>query len=51
MRLGEADRVYVCHGKKKPHWIRVAEPAVEAHRRHGDAVVVSRRMPLVPCGK
>jgi hypothetical protein len=30
--------VYVCHGNKEPKWIRVAESAADAHRRHGDRV-------------
>ncbi len=33
-----AHMVYVCHGNKEPKWIRVAENAADAHRRHGDRV-------------
>jgi hypothetical protein len=30
--------VWTCHGKKNSKWIRVAAPAADAHRRHGDRV-------------
>jgi hypothetical protein len=30
--------VWACHGKKNSKWIRVAAPAADAHRRHGDRV-------------
>ncbi len=30
--------IYVCHGNKEPKWIRVAESAADAHRRHDDRV-------------
>lgn len=32
------DSVWVCHGGRNPKWQRVAAPAAEAHRRHGDTV-------------
>ncbi len=32
------DSVWVCHGNRTPRWQRVAAPAADAHRRHGDRV-------------
>lgn len=42
--------VYVCHGNKKPKWIRVAAPAAAAHRRHGDFVSTIARKESSSCG-
>lgn len=38
-----ANPYYVCHGNKKPKWMRVAANAVDAHRRHGDRVVTTEQ--------
>ncbi len=35
---GQQDAVWVCHGNRNPRWLRVAAPAADAHRRHGDRV-------------
>ncbi len=35
---GQQERVWVCHGNRNPRWQRVAAPAADAHRRHGDRV-------------
>ena len=43
------DHVYVCHGNKKPKWIRVAAPAADAHRRHGDFVTTVARKEGAGC--
>lgn len=32
------ESVWVCHGNRNPRWQRVAAPAADAHRRHGDRV-------------
>ena len=33
-----SNKIWVCHGHKKPKWKHVASPAVDAHRRHGDRI-------------
>ena len=35
---GNQQFVWVCHGNRNPRWQRVAAPAADAHRRHGDRV-------------
>jgi hypothetical protein len=37
---GQSDTafVWVCHGNRNPQWQRVAAPAADGHRRHGDRV-------------
>lgn len=42
-QAAEADqsKIWACHGGKKPKWIRVATPAGDAHRRHGDRLTHS----------
>lgn len=37
-RVQGQSSVWVCHGGRNPKWQRVASPAADAHRRHGDAV-------------
>ena len=39
-RAGQSDTdfVWVCHGNRNPRWQRVAAPAADGHRRHGDRV-------------
>ncbi len=33
--------VWVCHGGRSSKWQRVAAPAADAHRRHGDVVTAT----------
>ena len=37
------ESVWVCHGSRNPRWQRVAAPAADAHRRHGDRVSTAPR--------
>lgn len=37
------ESVWVCHGNRNPRWQRVAAPAADAHRRHGDRVSTTPR--------
>lgn len=46
-----ANDTWVCHGNKKPKWKKVAAPAVDAHRRHGDRVVHSTQRANTACTK
>lgn len=37
-QAAEADqsKIWACHGGRRAKWIRIATPASDAHRRHGD---------------
>lgn len=38
MGQGQQEAVWVCHGQRNPGWQKVAAPAADGHRRHGDRV-------------
>jgi len=46
---GAQQAVWVCHGNRNPRWQKVAAPAADAHRRHGDAVSTSPRREGAAC--
>lgn len=49
MGQGQQQAVWVCHGKKNPRWMKVAAPAAEGHRRHGDRISTRPREEGAPC--
>lgn len=44
------ESVWVCHGGRNAKWQRVASPAADAHRRHGDAVSATPQREGQACG-
>ena len=44
-----ANPYYVCHGNRNPKWKKVAQNAVDAHRRHGDRVVTTTQRENTAC--
>jgi hypothetical protein len=46
---GAQQAVWVCHGNRNPRWQKVAAPAANGHRRHGDPVSTSPRRDGAAC--
>jgi hypothetical protein len=44
------ESVWVCHGGRNAKWQRVASPAADAHRRHGDTVSATPQREGQACG-
>lgn len=49
MGQGRQEAVWVCHGNRNPRWLKVAAPAADGHRKHGDRVSTTPRPEKEPC--
>lgn len=47
----ERQFAWVCHGDTNPQWLRVAAPAVETHREHGDPVSLEEQEVGTACDR